>query len=356
MRAVIIATGQNKDRDPLKSRHLPAMLPLLDRPFVQHLVEFFAEQGVRQFDFVLGPRSEAIQRHLGDGTRWGCRCRYVLASDPEHPYGELHRLGLDRRSSEPVLFGHADQLPVVRLHSGCWVANLRSQRPVCLAWSGQLGLLGRLDGLGPAIQQPPSGHSQGHGQGLPGCPSAARDRPGADPVRDASGAQRPEPAQLLAAQQIVLNKQVGSPPLLFGGLEVAPGIWVAGNARVSPRAELCPPVFIGPCCTVGAGTRLGPHAVVGSGCFIDRRSRISHSLLLAGTYVGEGMILDGAVVDRDLAVNPRDNSTKLFADPLTLGSVPSVSLPGIAISILSRLAALLLLVKPGSRGKELSVT
>jgi NDP-sugar pyrophosphorylase family protein len=39
MRAVVMATGAGTHDSPLGSRRLLPMMPLLDRPFLQHLVE-----------------------------------------------------------------------------------------------------------------------------------------------------------------------------------------------------------------------------------------------------------------------------------------------------------------------------
>ena len=123
-----------------------------------------------------------------------------------------------------------------------------------------------------------------------------------------------------------------------------PWVWVAGNAKISPTAKLLAPVFIGPHCTIVGAAKLGPNTVVGTGCLIDRDCRIRNSGVLADSYVGEGMVLDGAVIDRDLAVLAGGNSATRFADPLALGTVPNASLADIGRLALPRLSALALLI------------
>ena len=72
MRAIVIATGEAPDMTGLSERYPAPMLPLVDRPFIQHVVEILVDQGVTVFDFVLSHQPEKIEEVLGDGTRWGC--------------------------------------------------------------------------------------------------------------------------------------------------------------------------------------------------------------------------------------------------------------------------------------------
>jgi lipopolysaccharide/colanic/teichoic acid biosynthesis glycosyltransferase len=345
MRAVLIATGEVPEGNTLGHRHLLPMLPLLDRPFVQHLLEFFVGQGVAEFDIVLSHLPEAIERHLRDGTRWGCRLRYHLVRNTACPYGVLSRLGLEPRSGERLLLGHADRLPLVQLAALTENANAPSFLFVSSDCQRQT--------------QMPEGVNEWTGWGLLtarellGIPRDIRAETLYAHLRAGAGSEVQlsevttllsvrSPAELLASQQLVLEKQVSG--LMFSGRERAPGVWIASSAKVSPKAELSAPVYIGPSCTVGTATRLGPHAVVTTGCVIDRRCCIRNSAVLPGSYVGEGMVHDGAVIDGDLAVNACANSITLCADPLTQGTVPRVSLTRAVGAAFPRLFALALLI------------
>src|SRR5437879_4267196 len=114
MRVILIATGQANGLAPLDEHYPAPLLPLLDRPFLQHVVEYVAQQGVTRFDFVLSQHPERFEDLLGDGTRWGCRFTFHLAGDALRPYRALQTLDLGP-DGEPVLLGHADRLPPVRL-------------------------------------------------------------------------------------------------------------------------------------------------------------------------------------------------------------------------------------------------
>src|SRR5205814_657702 len=61
------------------------LLPLLDRPFLQHAVEVLAGLRLTDVHFVLGRHADAVERHLGTGARWGGTFHYHLTPDPDRP-------------------------------------------------------------------------------------------------------------------------------------------------------------------------------------------------------------------------------------------------------------------------------
>src|SRR4051794_33610873 len=136
MRAVIIATGEGAAFAPLNERYPAPLLPLVDRPFLQHIVEYLVEQGILEFDFVLSHLPEKIEHLLGDGTRWGSTFRFHLVGDASRPYRLLPTI-LPRDGQEPLLLGHADRLPqfsLADLHS-----LLHHRLPVVFSWQHPSG-------------------------------------------------------------------------------------------------------------------------------------------------------------------------------------------------------------------------
>jgi hypothetical protein len=82
--------------------------PLIDRPFVHHVIELLAQAGIGRLDVLAAHGAEAIEAALGDGAQWGVAIRH-------HPvraksvYDELAGLpGLAAEAS--VLLAHADVL------------------------------------------------------------------------------------------------------------------------------------------------------------------------------------------------------------------------------------------------------
>jgi NDP-sugar pyrophosphorylase family protein len=329
MRAILIATGGRGGAAPVIDRYPDPLLPLLDRPFLQHVIEYLARQGVRRFDIVLSHRPEAVEGYFGDGTRWGCRFTYHLARDPDKPYRVLRTL--DPADDEAVLLGHADRLPDFAVKA--------------------LGDAG--DGPLPLVTEDDSGNVAWTGWALlpTGTPADVGTYPGeaeladyllalpndrvVERVLDAGSV-----TALLESQRQVLDKRFG--PLFLTGREVESGVWLARNVSLHPTATVTAPVFIGEDCRIGPGARVGPHAVIGRGCNLGRDCAVSRSLIFPENYVGADLELVDVIVDRSRIL--RGEGTVTEADEALLGSLASAAPGRPAAGLPSRLLALALLV------------
>lgn len=58
------------------------MIPIAGRPFLEFVIESFATRGVREFVLLVGYRAEVIERHFGDGARFGVRIAYARETEP----------------------------------------------------------------------------------------------------------------------------------------------------------------------------------------------------------------------------------------------------------------------------------
>ena len=111
MKAFLIATGVLSDtqNEPYPS----ALLPLLDRPFIQHVIEFLTNQGVDHFDIVISDFPEKIEALIGDGKRWGITVIYHLVKNPTDSYKPLRYI--DVADVDNFLLVHTDRLISVDL-------------------------------------------------------------------------------------------------------------------------------------------------------------------------------------------------------------------------------------------------
>src|SRR4051794_2548913 len=110
MRAILFAAGNDSTMPALTEARPAVMLSLMDRPFLQHVLEALVDAGVHHFDFVLHHRPELVEAHFGDGKRWGCEIRYYLARDGASQYRMLQAMP---PADGPVVIAHADRLPLL---------------------------------------------------------------------------------------------------------------------------------------------------------------------------------------------------------------------------------------------------
>ena len=69
MQTVILAAGEGTRMRPLTDALPKPMVPLLDRPLVEHVADAAVEAGASALVFVIGYRGEAVREHFGDEHR-----------------------------------------------------------------------------------------------------------------------------------------------------------------------------------------------------------------------------------------------------------------------------------------------
>ncbi|MFQ5749769.1 MAG: hypothetical protein ACE5H3_09985, partial [Planctomycetota bacterium] len=299
MKALLVATGFNPGRHPMLDLNPGPLLPLAGKPFLQHILEYLVQRGVREFHLLLHHRPERVEEALGSGQRWGCRIRYRIVDNPETPLDGLNGSFLDGlEEEEPFLLGRADFLPDLPQEPS-WRNGLLFDRPggspegegkPLPRWSGW-AILGKesLAGLRESTEEELSGKI------------LAFFRNRAERVVASNPLDLRTWRGLLEANHAVITGRFSG--LSLPAREVEPGIWIARNVALHPRVRLEAPVFIGEDCSIGSGVSLGPTAIVSSGCILANRTRVATSVLCPDTYIGESLVLRESVVDRDYLVS-----------------------------------------------------
>lgn len=65
------------------------MLPIGGRPYLERVLESFADRGLKDFVLLTGHRAEVIEEHFGDGSRFGMHIEYSRESEPLGTGGAL---------------------------------------------------------------------------------------------------------------------------------------------------------------------------------------------------------------------------------------------------------------------------
>lgn len=343
MKAIIIATGLGAGVAALRERYPAPMLPLVDRPFIQHIIETLVDKGVTEFDIILSHLPEKIEHLLGSGARWGSKIRFHLTREADRPYQSIRAL-CRNSSNDPVLLAHADRLPQLpegfEIRSPQEKANLLYCLPVSpqeqreRTWTGWAWL----------------------GEGF----RSMRDEPALDDL-DEAGLFRALASEnhafqlvdvprmlsvqtyedLLAAQSSVLLKEFQG--LMLTGHEADRGIWISRNVSLHPAAKLTPPIYLGDNCRIGADVTLGPNAVIANNSLIDSGCIVANSIIFPGSYVGESLELQEVLVDKNLLVNVRLGAAVPITDDFILGSLSENHFRAGIGRIISRGSAILLL-------------
>ncbi len=91
LQAVVMAGGFGMRLRPLTEDLPKPMLPVGDRPIIEHIVARLCAAGIRQMSIATHYKSETIVQHLGNGQKFGVNISYV---HEERPLGTAGALGL----------------------------------------------------------------------------------------------------------------------------------------------------------------------------------------------------------------------------------------------------------------------
>ncbi|MDD1702473.1 MAG: NTP transferase domain-containing protein [Methanoregula sp.] len=77
MECVVLAAGEGKRMRPLTARRPKVMLPVANRPMMEHLVLAARDAGISDFVFVVGYGEREVRNHFGNGERFGIHISYA---------------------------------------------------------------------------------------------------------------------------------------------------------------------------------------------------------------------------------------------------------------------------------------
>jgi len=98
MKAVILVGGEGTRLRPLTWNTPKAIVPILNRPFLEHLIHYLKKHGITEVILAMGYLPDPIQDRLGDGSQLGARVRYVMEDSPLGTAGAV-------KNAEPFLDG-----------------------------------------------------------------------------------------------------------------------------------------------------------------------------------------------------------------------------------------------------------
>jgi NDP-sugar pyrophosphorylase family protein len=358
VKAVILAGSPGTRLWPLTRDRPAALLPVANRPVVEHLIEALVRHGVETATLAMHHRPYPVETHLGDGTRLGLRLRYVLERVPLGTAGSVRRAAGTWAEPFVVAVGttltSVDFSKVAAFHQGrragltlVVTPAAANDGPLELGEAGEVSLAptrraGGYRPTGLAVLSP---------EALRRLPPA--DRPTdllADLVPRLQAAGLPvlgwvtrgpvilirTLAELLEANRRALSGEI--PGLVLPGVEVEPGIRLCRGARIRAGARLSPPVLVGTHAMIDRGAVVAG-SVIGPEVIVDPGSTVRDSLVLPRTHLGGGLRVERAVLDPEGVGHTQPSRWVEVRDARLLGDTRP---PGPAGGAAGRLAAALL--------------
>ena len=323
MECVVLAAGEGKRMRPLTAKRPKVMLPLANRPMMEHLVLAARDAGITDFVFVVGYGEREVRKHFSDGSRWGIHISYA---PQRHQMGTADAL----RAAADLVSGNFLVMNGDMIVNNSDIARLISMPPHCMCTSTtdhpeDFGVVVVKDGRVTSLEEK-SQH-----------PKSATINAGAyffspdifDLVNEVQTSSRGE-LELTDALGILISQKklnayqlsswmdVGYPwdlldanTILMAELKpenqgtVEAGVTLSGAVSVGSGTVIKAGTYIEGPCIIGNNCRIGPHAYirgatsVGDDCHIGHCTELKNSIVMAGTkiphfnYIGDSVIGSG---------------------------------------------------------------
>jgi mannose-1-phosphate guanylyltransferase / phosphomannomutase len=110
MKAIIMAGGFGTRLRPLTMNMPKPMVPMMNRPMMEHIVRLLTRHGMTDITSLLYFHPEAITSHFGDGSAFGCTMNYIRAEADFGTAGSVRNATEQLGITEPVLVISGDVL------------------------------------------------------------------------------------------------------------------------------------------------------------------------------------------------------------------------------------------------------
>lgn len=107
MKAIIMAGGFGSRLRPLTDILPKPMMPIINKPIIEYIVELLKSHGIVDIAMTLGYKPEKITEYFGDGARFGVNIRYFIEDTPLGTAGSVKATGDFICDSAVIISGDA---------------------------------------------------------------------------------------------------------------------------------------------------------------------------------------------------------------------------------------------------------
>ena len=331
MKAVIMAGGQGTRLRPLTSDQPKPMIPIVNVPCMEHIVNLLKNHGITDVVVTLQFMPDEIRDYFGDGSLWGMNISYSVEDVPAGTAGSV-KLAEEHLAGERTLVISGDALTdcdlsrILAFHdekgseATMVLKSVENPLDFGIVITEEDGRISRflekpawgqvfsdtvntgIYVLEPSVlaEIPDEGEYDFSKDLFPKLLEAGRPLYGfvtQDYWEDIGTLE-----QYMKAQRDVLDGKIKGvrPP----GTRLRENVYVGQRAQVDDEG-LEGPVVIGENVRVDEGARVSPYSVISDNVVIGAGASVERSVIAEGTYVGEGAELVDALVGRHSYIQER---------------------------------------------------
>lgn len=352
MKAVIMAGGEGTRLRPLTSSQPKPMLPLVNRPMMEHIIGLLRNHGFEEIVVTVAFLANNIRSYFGDGSEFGVRLSYAAEESPLGTAGSVGNARDQLDESFLVISGDVltdiDLSAVVDFHRDkgamATIGLKAMDNPL------EFGIvITRPDGsIERFLEKPNWGQvfSDTINTGIyvlePEIFDFIRPEASVDFSSEVFPALLEADKALfgyvcegywedvgtldayLKAHQDCLDSKVS---IDVGGFELRHGVWLGEGSEIDPSARIDGPAVIGDYCNIGPNAHIGAHSVLGANVRVAEDALVERSVVHDHSYLGPSVRLRGCVIGRacDLRRAARCDEGVVVADDCLIGEHALIS-------------------------------
>ncbi len=328
-KAMIMAAGLGTRLHPLTGRTAKPMVPILNRPVMEHMLRLLRRHGVREVAANLHYHPDKIRTYFGDGGEFGLDLRYNVEREL---LGTAGGVGAFRSflgdGAFVVVSGDGltdiDLTAFVAAHRACGgIATMAVKQVEDPSLYGVVVHDG--DGRVTGFQEKPAAGEER--SDLCNCGIYVFEPEVFDYVPEGAfvdWAKDVFPALLQGDVPVCVwpletywndvgnieqyrmsnfDALLGRVDLDIPGREIRPGVWIGEGTEVATGVHLEPPILLGAGCLVEPEAELIGPLIVGDGCVIERGAVLEGMINWDGVRAGRGSRLAGSILGRNVVVH-----------------------------------------------------
>jgi mannose-1-phosphate guanylyltransferase/phosphomannomutase len=327
MKAVIMAGGEGTRLRPLTSNQPKPMLPMVNRPLMEHTVLLLKKHGMEDIIVTVQFLASLVRQYFGDGADLGVDFAYATEESPMGTAGSVKNAESALDESFLVVSGDAltdidlEKVAAYHREKGALVTVVLSRQPNPLEY----GIViadeeGRIERF---LEKPGWGQvfSDTVNTGIYVLEPEIFDLIPAETPFDFSKDLFPALLEKGApvfgyvaegywcdvgtieayqrAHQDVLERRVD---VTIDGFEISDGVWMGEGAIVDSDAKIEGPVVLGEHAKVEAGAHIREYTVLGNNAVVKADAFLHRTIVHDNAYIAENANIRGAVLGRNADV------------------------------------------------------
>jgi len=340
LKAVILVGGPGTRLQPLTYSLPKSLVPVLNRPLMEHMIAYLKQFGVEDIILTLNYLPDAIRNYFGDGRDFGVSLTYCLEKDPLGTAGAVKNAGAYLDSTFIVLngdiFTEMDLSDMLSFH-----IKKKAQATIALTWVDNPSAFGVVETDSNSrvkrfIEKPPPGQATTNWINA-GAYILEPEVLEHIPINQHYMFEKGLFPRLLDAGEPVygypyrgywldmgtlekyfslnidlLQSKVSSPLIHDSGQD---GISCGPDAIIHPSAVITSPALIDRGCRIGKDVSLKGLVALGRDCWLEEGASLENAVLWDNVHVGANARVNRCIISSNTVIGNQQHITNCVVTP-----------------------------------------